>query len=146
MQYRAFVDLVRTRALLEDEVEAQQAIRATLETLGERLVADEVAALAEPLPPEFEAYLSQGEERGPEPAASQDLKAFYQRIAEREGVAEAEAVYHAQVVASVLHAALPAAITARLRALLPDDFDHLFAFVGKGDQEIQSATARDNYW
>ena len=149
MQYRAFIDQVRTRALLEDTAEAEKVIRATLETLGERIVATEVKALADHLPPEIGAYLHQEEherQAGEEEKGPMDLDEFYRRVARREGVARKDAVYHARVVASVLSAALPAAAFARLRSLLPDEFDHLFAFVGKGDQDIQSATARDDYW
>jgi uncharacterized protein (DUF2267 family) len=141
MQYRAFVDQVRRRALLDVKAEAEKAIGATLETLGERIVPGEADELASHLPPEIGRHLREveGEE-------AFDLEGFYGRVARREGVALEDATYHARTVISVLHQAVPASAMAHLRAILPDTFGHLFAFVGKGGPETGSATAQDDYW
>ena len=52
MLYQAFVDQVQKRALLDSKEETVKAIRATLTTLGERIVSAEAEELAGRLPPE----------------------------------------------------------------------------------------------
>ena len=141
MQYRAFVDQVRRRALLEEEDEAVNAIGATLETLAGRIAAGEARDLAAQLPPEIGRYL-----HNVDSSESFELAEFYERVARREDVETVDAAYHARVVISVVHQAVASSTMAQLRAELPEAFDHLFAFVGKGDHEIGSATSRDDYW
>lgn len=141
MQYQAFIDQVRRRALIDEQEKAVRAIHATLETLGERIITAEADELARHLPPEIGAYL-----RDAGTGERFDLATFYERVARREEEDEADAAYHARVVLSVLHQALPAAATAHLRTPFPQEYDDLFSFTGKGEQEIRSATSTDNYW
>ncbi|GIX49484.1 MAG: hypothetical protein KatS3mg131_3695 [Candidatus Tectimicrobiota bacterium] len=59
MHYDEFVIRVQHEAGLDTPEEAVQAIRATLETLGERLDNPEKAQLASELPKELRAFLEQ---------------------------------------------------------------------------------------
>src|SRR2546421_13050262 len=99
MQYDQFAGQVQHRAHLPSGGEALEAIRATLETLADRLVPDEVKDLASQLPREIGIFLNAS---GANKAKRFSLKEFYQRVSARENVDLAKAVHHAKAVISVL--------------------------------------------
>src|SRR5437660_1188791 len=80
MEYNRFIGLVQNRARLTP-AEAVGATRATLETLAERIGADEARHVAAQLPRELGQYL---QESPPERAEPFTYNEFCERIAKRE--------------------------------------------------------------
>jgi len=103
MKRDEFIKHVQSIAQFGSRDEAEAAIRATLETLRERLVGDEAKDLASQLPSEFGQYL-----RGREGENGQtfSLKEFYQRVSEKESLDPVTAATHARAVFSVLNVAV----------------------------------------
>lgn len=133
MEYRDFIGAVQNRARVGTEEQALSAIRATLETLGERIVTGEAEDLAAQLPREIGYYLRQHADNN----ERFDLDEFYERVTRRESMAVdlPDAVHHARVVMSVLEEATTPGEMADVRAQLPDEFDDLFEF-----EEIEPLT------
>ncbi len=77
---------------------AWAAAEAVLEVLGERLSAGEAEDLAARLPDELAEWLRRGERRTNGRAASLDVEAFVERVAEREDVSPAAARRHVRAV------------------------------------------------
>ena len=123
MQYDEFIGQVQHQAHLASREDAVRAIRATLETLGERLFGNEADHLAAQLPREIAYYLTNARQR-----ESFGLDEFFQRVQEREGVSVElpEAIYHARVVLSVLQDAVSPGEIADIRAQLPHEFQPIF--------------------
>lgn len=121
MQFDEFVGRVHERAEMASTGEALSAIRATLQTLGERLYGGEADDLAAQLPQEIGAYLSMD---GGDEAFGIDE--FLRRVAEREGVDAPDAVYHARVVLEVVGEAVTQGEMDDVRAQLPDEYAPLF--------------------
>lgn len=123
MQYQEFVGSVQHRARVGEQSQAVGAIRATLQTLGERISAGEAENLGAQLPREIAYYLKQADrdERF-------DLGQFYRRVARRADVAYPEAVYRARAVLSVLDEAVSPGEMEDVRAQLPDEYDDLFNY------------------
>ena len=124
MKYDTFVGQVQSRAKLGSLGDAVGAIRATLETLGERLAGGEAKDLASQLPREIGYYLFRG---------STGLgdrfhyREFVERVAYRECVDEPEAAYHSRVVMEVLSEAVSPGEFEDIIAQLPEDYAPLFA-------------------
>jgi len=118
MQYHEFVEEVQNRARLASVEQGVNAIRATLETLAERLTMDESSHLAAQLPEEIAAFLAQAVD-GPERFS---LDEFFQRVAGREGVNPADATAHARVVFEVLGEAISRGEIEDMSAQLPEEF------------------------
>lgn len=127
MNYHEFLGAVQNQARLDNDSAAVSAVRATLETLGERLAGGQAEHIAAQLPEEIGYYLEQ-----PDKDESFELDDFYQRVAEREGVDYPNAVYHARIVMRVLSDAVTPGEMKDLRAQLPDEFDDLFDLDGEG--------------
>jgi len=127
MQYEEFVGEVQHRARLGSQGDAVQAIRATLQTLAERLPGDEAKHLAAQLPPAIGSYLqdSNGSERF-------TLNHFFERVAQREPADLADAVHHARAVISVLNEAVSTGQFEQVRNTLPDEFEPLFESGSEG--------------
>ena len=123
MQYDQFIGQVQHRARLASSAEAIRATRATLHTLGERLFGGEPWNLAAQLPSEIKEFL-EGEGIG----ERFDLKEFYDRVSEKEGVDPRLAVFHAKAVMSVLCDAVSQSEIKHALDQLPDDYDSLFEF------------------
>lgn len=125
MKYNEFLGTVQNQARLGTESDAVSAVRATLETLGERLAGGQADHVAAQLPEEIGYYLKQ---------AGRDeqfeLNGFYQRVAQREGVDLPDAVYHAKVVMNVLEEATSPGEMRDLCAQLPAEYDDLFDLDG----------------
>lgn len=127
MQYEEFVEEVQHRARLGSRGDAVRAIRATLETLAERLPTEEANHLAAQLPPAIGSHLqdSNGSERF-------TLNHFFERVAQREPADLADAVHHARAVISVLNEAVSAGQFEQVRNILPDEFNPLFESGSEG--------------
>jgi uncharacterized protein (DUF2267 family) len=127
MKYDEFVGQVQNRARLATSGEAVRAIQATFKALGTRLYGQEAQNLAAQLPPELGDYLTTEENE------SFPLEAFFERVAEEEGVDLPDAVHHARAVVSVLQDAVSIGEIADVRAQLPDDYDPLFEAGAEGE-------------
>ncbi len=126
MNTDVFIEQVRNRAQLASRGEAVTAVRAALETLAERLTAEEVKLIASRLPPEIASYLI--------PQAipfNFNLEEFLSRIGIREGVDFSQAARTAGAVIATLQDAV-ANGEVDLRSLLPDDFASLFSVDREG--------------
>lgn len=121
MKHDEFVSNVRTLAELESGEEAERAIRATLETLRERLAGNEPNNLADQLPEELATPL-----RGEGGRESFSLTEFYRRVAEREGIEEIEAIRHARAVTATLQAAVTTGEIDHIRDQLKEEYSELF--------------------
>jgi RND superfamily putative drug exporter len=102
--------------------QAQSATRATLCTLAERITRNESRAIAARLPRDLAGHIRKAA-RSPERFPADE---FVHRVAEREGVPEAEARVHARAVFTAL-ADTSADDLAYLRGQLSDDYEDLFA-------------------
>ena len=129
MKYDEFIGQVQNRARLSSREEAVKAIRATLETLAERLAGGEPKDLAAQLPEEIGVYL-QHEKAGSGERFS--LDEFFKRVSEREGADLPASVYHARVVIEVLTEAVTRGQMNDVRAQLPEEFDRLFEAGSQG--------------
>jgi uncharacterized protein (DUF2267 family) len=108
-----FIELVGQSARIGFD-SAERAVRAMLETLGERIDRGEAQQIAEQLPPEIAPWVATGG-----PAQGFDVDEFLRRVAEREGVAGPEAERHARAVFQVL------------RHVLENEFDDVVAELPK---------------
>lgn len=129
MQYSEFVGQVQHRAGVPGEEEAVKSIRATLETLSERLAGDEHKHLAAQLPDEIGRYLTQVQ--GTESFTPEE---FVERVRKREGSETPEATHHVRTVFSVLQEAVSAGEFDDVRAQLPDEYETLFRIEGQGQE------------
>lgn len=121
MKYNEFVRHVQNKARLGTQEEAARAIRATLETLGEYLVADEASHLADQLPEKIGYHLRQGDTTD-----RFTLDEFLERVAQRDSGDLAQAAHHAQAVISVMGEAVTVQDMKEARDLLPHEFAPLF--------------------
>lgn len=123
MKQNEFIQQVQDAAQLNSREEAENAIRATLETLKERIVGNEASQLAAQLPKEIGQYLQgrEGENGGHFP-----LVDFYQRVSEKAGVEPSAAAIQARAVFSVLQEAVSPGEFADVRVNLSDDYLDLF--------------------
>ena len=120
-----FIAEVRNLAELDNNEEAEKAIRATLETLKERLAGNEPSNLAAQLPPEVAPYVE-----GDGGRQSFSVGEFYDRVAHREGVGHDEAVRHARAVATVVQTAVTGGEIDDIRSQLGNDYEELFGQPG----------------
>lgn len=121
MQYNEFIGQVQHRLELGQFGAAVRATRAVLTTLGERLHEGEATDLASPLPMEIDRYLAEADH-----GQRFDYQEFLERVADRGGVDQADANYHAQQVIAVVAEIVPPGNIEKARNGLPDDFDALF--------------------
>ena len=122
MKYDRFLGQVQHRAQLPSEGKAVSAIRATLETLAERLTAEEAKDLAAQLPREIAVYLA----ILPEWHAQRfSVEEFFQRVAAREPTHLPDAIDHARAVIGVLNEAVSAGEMRDVCAQLPEEFRSL---------------------
>ena len=120
-----FIAEVRNLAELAKNEEAEKAIRATLETLRERLAGNEPSNLAAQLPPEIAPYVE-----GEGGRESFSVAEFHDRVAQREGVGHDEAVRHARAVATVVQTAVTGGELDDLRSQLGNEYEELFGQPG----------------
>ena len=125
MKGEQFIAEVRNLAELCSTGDAEKAIRATLETLKERLAGNEPSNLAAQLPPEVAVFV---EGEGGREAFS--VQEFYERVAEKEGTNSGEALKHARAVATVLQTAVTGGELEDVRSQLGNDYEELFGQSG----------------
>lgn len=123
MTHDEFIGQVQHRARLDSRGAAERAVRAALETLGERLQGGAAENLAAQLPHEIGEHLRRVDSTG----ERIDLDDFFERVAQREGVELPQAVFHARCVVDVLGEATTPGIVDKIRDQLPAEYDRLFA-------------------
>lgn len=121
MKHDEFVARVRDLGELGTNEEAERAIRATFETLRERIAGNEPNNLADQLPEEIAAPL-----RGEGGRDTFSLAEFYRRVSEKEGVEVTEAIRQARAVATVLEEAVSAGEMEHIREQLKPEYTELF--------------------
>lgn len=136
MKFDQFVGQVQHRAQLASTAEAVRAIRATLQTLAERLDAGEAKDLGAQLPRELAFYLQTAEHR-----KRMTLDDFMHKVSEREQVDLPDGAYHARVVVDVLQEAVSEGEIKDVLAELPEDFAPLFTSGSQG--QMQAAERRE---
>lgn len=128
MKHDEFIGYVQARARLDSRGAAEQATRATLETLATRLGGGLPSNVAAQLPPELGLHL----ERSEDETDRFGITEFYERVAQVEspGTDLPQAAFHARAVISVLHDAVSQGTVDNLRAALPAEFSELFTWEG----------------
>jgi uncharacterized protein (DUF2267 family) len=121
MQYDDFIDRVQQRAGLDSQERAVRAVRATLETLGERLSRMETRQLAAQLPNQLRAHFHARPESQIFP-----LEEFFKRVSARASVRQSEAAEQARAVIGVLREAVSAGEIEDVRIELAPEYDTLF--------------------
>lgn len=131
MRYEEFTGRVQARAGLGTRQAAERAVRATLETLGERVpdgVADHLAAqLPEEVGDALVRVVAEHETSPHERADARvrgepfDLAVFAGRVAWRGRVSEEEALRQSSAVLEVLDAAVAPELMRKLEGVLPPD-------------------------
>ncbi len=134
MQYDQFIGEVVNRARLPSQGEAVAAVRATLQTLAERLAGGAADNLAAQLPTEIGEYLRQVPMA--ELPLRMSLDEFFLRVSEREHVDLPDAIYHARVVMEVVREAVSSGTLENIRAQLPDEYDRLFEATSVGAMPV----------
>lgn len=124
MKAQEFIKEVMRRANLSSRAEAQDAVRATLETLSEHLTPGEVENFSAQLPSELAVYMNQPYIGGI--AERFSLDDFFLRVSRREGVGLQEAMQHAHIVAALLGEVVSVGQLEHLIAQLPSDIASLF--------------------
>lgn len=119
MNHDEFVGQVQHRAHLSSRGDAERIIRATFETLGERLPSPSAEHVAAQLPPELGRHLK---DRTFEHLSLHDFNA---RIAEREQDDIRKASFHARCVLDTLRSAISPGAVQRIRMQLPVEFQPL---------------------
>jgi uncharacterized protein (DUF2267 family) len=121
-----FIAIVQREAGLSNEAEAQQAVRAVLETLSERLMAGLIKTLRAELPEEAAKHLSLRD-----PHQSFDADEFLRRVVRRAGTDPATAERYAKAVFLALS-----------RALEPDPFRALLGELSKDYRPLTEKARR----
>jgi uncharacterized protein (DUF2267 family) len=133
MRYAPFLEVVEQTAGLSRE-RAEQAVRATLETLAERITRGEADDIAAHLPQELRHLLTDA----PEPAESFSYDEFIRRVAEREGVDPAAAADHVRAVFVALGVAVAPGELRDMAAQLPRGFEPLLDAAGVGRRQAHA--------
>jgi len=112
--------------------DAERATKATLETLGERLVGGAANNLASQLPPLIGDYLRSGADME---IAEMTLDDFFRRVSEREEVDLPKSIHHARAVVSVLQDAVSEWQIDKVREQFPKEWAPLFDSGSEGRME-----------
>lgn len=121
VEYVDFVARVEGGLDSPESGEAEEAVEATLEALGECISGGEAKDLAAELPSEMAEALTRA---GGDPE-SLSLEEFFGRVAEKQGTGEALAEKHATIVLSILGRAVDNGELSDIRSQLPKDFQPL---------------------
>jgi uncharacterized protein (DUF2267 family) len=119
MNHDEFVGHVQHLAHLPSRGDAELIIRATFETLGERLQSESAQHVAAQLPPELARHLKNRH------FEHLSLREFNARVAEREHHDIEKASFHARCVMDTLSAAISPGIVQKIRQQLPEEFQPL---------------------
>jgi uncharacterized protein (DUF2267 family) len=136
MLYEEFLQPVRD-SVDGDAEAAEQAVRATLQTLAERIGKDEALHVVPALPPQVAPWLY-----ATGPAQGFDAAGFVERVARREGTPAEVAERHATAVLAALGQALDDEAYRHLIARLPKTFAPLLPrgeFAGAVDPDARHA-------
>ncbi len=127
MQYEAFIERVQGRGGFQHHGRAEEATRATLETLGERLSAAEAADVAAQLPDDLGAYIERQASRA-SPPSEFGLEDFCRKVAERQGsdLSTEDAHAHVRAVFTTLREAISEGEYTTLLTRLPEGYGDLF--------------------
>ncbi|MBD3881423.1 DUF2267 domain-containing protein [Phormidium tenue FACHB-886] len=128
MKYDEFIKHVQSSAQLDSRETAEQAVRATLETIAERIVGNEASQLAAQLPAQLGSFL-RGHEG--ENGTYFSLAEFYERVSQKAGVEPTVAALYTRTVFTVLNAAVTPGEFADVRANFSEDYQELFATPGE---------------
>lgn len=123
MKHDEFIEEVRERGHLSSREEAEVAVKATLQTLAERLVGGEPHDLASQLPPGLAEYVRYDGEQERDPFS---LEEFFRRVADKEETSDSDAAHHARVVMGVLQEAVTRGEIDDVRSQLPAEYAFLF--------------------
>ena len=129
MEYGEFLDHVGKLSGVKTPEPLTRAVRATFETLGERIEGAERRELAAELPAGMKEWLF-------EQPDSQHfaLDEFYRRIAARSGLSRSETVTVARAVMVTLRRIITSGELGDVLILLPDEFLDLFVLELEGPQ------------
>lgn len=119
------IGALQRRARLPSRGDAERAMRAALETLGERVSAGAADNLAAQLPTAIGAHLRATAGVGGLQPEAYDSAEFIDRVGRREGTDRADAAFHVRAVLEVLDEATQGTLD-KVREQLPDDYDRLF--------------------
>jgi uncharacterized protein (DUF2267 family) len=119
--YAGFIATVEREAGVPHE-QAERAVTATLQTLGERLSGGEARDVAEHLPPELQDLVDQHADGGPRALSARE---FVGRVQSRERVPVHQAREHVRAVFAALREAVPPAEIADLASELPRELEML---------------------
>ena len=119
MNHDEFVGHVQHLAHLPSRGDAELIIRATFETLGERLQAESAEHVAAQLPPELGRHLKNHQFQ------HLSLRDFQERVAAREHRDVEKASFHARCVLDTLSAAISPGAVQKIRKQLPEEFQPL---------------------
>jgi len=133
MQYDEFIGHVQHRGRMSSRRDAERAVQATLETLGERLAGGAVENLAAQLPAEIGEHLRRA--RGPRRLS---VGQFLSSIGERAQVDPPDATWQARVVIDVLRDAVSPGTLDKVMAQIPGEFERLFEAGSEGDMDLRS--------
>jgi uncharacterized protein (DUF2267 family) len=121
MNHDEFVGHVQHRAHLPSRGAAETIIRATLETLRERVQPEVAGHIAAQLPPEIGRHLRGGH------FEHLDLAGFYGRVARREDMDIDKAAFHARCVLETLVEAVTPGAARKLETQMPQEFRELIS-------------------
>lgn len=119
MHYDEFVGELQHRAHLPSRGAAEVAIRATLETLAERIPEATAHHLGDQLAQEIGRHLRNGK------ASRISLDEFYEHVAHREGADLSTASFHARVVLTLVAEVVSPGIMSKVRRELPKEYEPL---------------------
>lgn len=123
MQTDQLVGQVQSRAKLSSRGQAEGAVRATLETLAERIQSTQAENLADQLPREIGEHLRRVVYAPDEPVtgARMTQQEFFDRVAQRGDFAPPQAAYVARCVIEVVDEATEGGLMAKIRQALDDE-------------------------
>jgi uncharacterized protein (DUF2267 family) len=119
--YAGFIATVEREADVPHD-QAERAVSATLETLGERISGGEAHDLAEQLPPELQRLVDRHDDDGARPLSAEE---FFQRVQVREKVPIMEAQDHVRAVFVALRQTVDPEEIADLASELPRELEML---------------------
>ncbi len=127
MQYEAFIERVRERGEFGDRSLAEDATRATLETLRERLPRSEAAEFSAQLPRDLADHMQPHPERS-DSAREFGVDDFYRRVADRQSsdVTPEDARDHVRAVFSTLREAVSEGELTAMLTQLSEGYGDLF--------------------
>lgn len=122
MDFDDFVGQVMNDLEMGRKAHGVRAVRATLNTLSERLQEGEATDLAGALPMEIDHYVLMAEH-----GQKFDVNDFITRVADIEDISNSEAKFHIQVVIKIMTEAIPAGETEDILDNLPEEYEELFS-------------------